>query len=41
MLCSSTSYFLRNEAEWTTSYLDEEIRVGRGATGNLFVFSRE
>lgn len=33
--------FLRNEAEWTTSYLDEEIRVGRGATGNLFVFRRE
>lgn len=32
--------FLRNEAEWTTSYLDEEIRVGRGATGNLFVFRR-
>lgn len=32
---------LRNEAEWTTSYLDEEIRVGRGATGNLFVFRRE
>ncbi|MBD1836749.1 PAP fibrillin [Coleofasciculus sp. FACHB-64] len=33
--------FLGNEAEWTTSYLDEEIRVGRGATGNLFVFRRE
>ncbi|WP_347239578.1 PAP/fibrillin family protein [Microcoleus sp. FACHB-68] len=33
--------FLRNEAEWTTSYLDEDIRVGRGATGNLFVFRRE
>lgn len=33
--------FLRNEAEWTTSYLDPEIRVGRGATGNLFVFRRE
>jgi len=33
--------FLRNEAEWTTSYLDQEIRVGRGATGNLFVFRRE
>ncbi|MBD1928353.1 PAP fibrillin [Trichocoleus sp. FACHB-90] len=33
--------FLRNQAEWTTSYLDEEIRVGRGATGNLFVFRRE
>jgi hypothetical protein len=33
--------FLRNEAEWTSSYLDEEIRVGRGATGNLFVFRRD
>lgn len=33
--------FLRNEALWTTSYLDSEIRVGRGATGNLFVFRRE
>ncbi|MDZ7961183.1 MAG: PAP/fibrillin family protein [Aulosira sp. DedQUE10] len=32
--------FLRNEALWTTSYLDSEIRVGRGATGNLFVFRR-
>lgn len=32
--------FLRNEALWTTSYLDEEMRVGRGATGNLFVFRR-
>ncbi len=32
--------FLRNEALWTTSYLDQEIRVGRGATGNLFVFRR-
>ena len=32
--------FLRNEALWTTSYLDQEIRVGRGTTGNLFVFRR-
>jgi hypothetical protein len=32
---------LRNEAVWITSYLDEEIRVGRGKTGNLFVFRRE
>lgn len=32
--------FLRNEALWTTSYLDQEVRVGRGATGNLFVFRR-
>lgn len=33
--------FLQNEAVWITSYLDAEIRVGRGATGNLFVFRRE
>ncbi|OWY63979.1 PAP fibrillin [cyanobacterium TDX16] len=33
--------FLQNEALWTTSYLDSEVRVGRGATGNLFVFRRE
>lgn len=32
--------FLRQEAQWTTSYLDEDLRVGRGATGNLFVFKR-
>lgn len=31
---------LRNEALWLTSYLDQEIRIGRGATGNLFVFRR-
>jgi hypothetical protein len=31
---------LQNEALWITSYLDEEMRVGRGATGNLFVFHR-
>jgi hypothetical protein len=33
--------FLRNEAVWITSYLDEDMRLGRGATGNLFVFRRE
>jgi hypothetical protein len=33
--------FFRNEAVWITSYLDEEIRIGRGATGNLFVFRRK
>lgn len=32
--------FLRNEAIWITSYLDEDTRIGRGATGNLFVFRR-
>ncbi|MFN6502373.1 MAG: PAP/fibrillin family protein [Nostoc sp. DedQUE01] len=33
--------FLQKEALWITSYLDEEIRVGRGATDNLFVFRRD
>lgn len=33
--------FLQKEALWITSYLDEEIRVGRGATNNLFVFRRD
>ncbi len=32
---------LRREALWITSYLDEDLRFGRGATGNLFVFRRE
>lgn len=32
---------LRSEAVWITSYLDEEIRVGRGKTLNLFLFRRE
>lgn len=32
--------WMRSEAIWITSYLDSEIRVGRGATGNLFVFRR-
>ena len=32
--------FLRNEAAWITSYLDEDTRIGRGGTGNLFVFRR-
>ena len=32
--------FLRNEALWITSYLDEDTRIGRGKTGNLFVFRR-
>ena len=32
--------FLRNEALWITSYLDENTRIGRGGTGNLFVFRR-
>jgi hypothetical protein len=33
--------FLRREALWITSYLDEDLRFGRGATGNLFVFQRQ
>lgn len=32
--------FLRQEALWTTSYLDEDLRLGRGASGNRFVFKR-
>lgn len=32
--------YLRNEALWITSYLDEKMRIGRGVTGNLFVFER-
>jgi hypothetical protein len=33
--------FWRREALWITSYLDEDLRFGRGATGNLFVFQRQ
>lgn len=32
--------WLRREASWQTSYLDFELRIGRGATGNRFVFVR-
>ena len=32
--------FFRNEASWMTSYVDEDTRIGRGGTGNLFVFRR-
>jgi hypothetical protein len=32
--------FWRNEALWRTSYLDSDMRIGRGITGNLFVFLR-
>lgn len=32
--------FMRSQAYWKTSYLDDEIRIGRGATGNIFVFLR-
>jgi len=32
--------WMRREAIWQTSYLDAELRIGRGATGNLFVFTR-
>jgi hypothetical protein len=31
---------LRAEALWVTSYLDHDLRIGRGATGNRFVFGR-
>ncbi|NJL48907.1 MAG: PAP fibrillin [Leptolyngbyaceae cyanobacterium SM2_5_2] len=33
--------FFRREALWITPYLDDDLRLGRGATGNLFVFRRE
>lgn len=33
--------FLRRDALWITSYLDDDLRFGRGVTGNLFVFRRE
>ncbi len=31
---------MRREASWRTSYLDSELRIGCGATGNKFVFVR-
>lgn len=31
---------LRRQANWRTSYLDLDLRVGRGSTGNLFLFCR-
>ncbi len=31
---------LQDSALWITSYLDEDTRIGQGATGNLFVFQR-
>ncbi len=31
---------LQSSALWITSYLDEDTRIGQGATGNLFVFKR-
>ena len=31
---------LQNSALWITSYVDEDTRIGKGATGNLFVFRR-
>ncbi|GAB4381749.1 MAG: hypothetical protein Kow00121_41010 [Elainellaceae cyanobacterium] len=33
--------FWRNQAWWRTSYLDTDLRVGRGRTGNLFVFRKQ
>ena len=40
-LTSPILEWMRSQAIWITSYLDAEIRVGRGATGNLFVFRRK
>ena len=31
---------LQSSALWITSYLDEDTRIGKGETGNLFVFRR-
>ncbi|MEB3289930.1 MAG: PAP/fibrillin family protein [Leptolyngbya sp.] len=31
---------LRRDTLWMTSYLDDDLRVGRGVTGNLFIFQR-
>lgn len=31
---------MQSTALWITSYLDADTRIGRGATGNLFVFRR-
>ncbi|PNH06282.1 hypothetical protein TSOC_007369 [Tetrabaena socialis] len=31
---------LRSRSEWCTTYLDEEVRVGRGSGGALFLFTR-
>ncbi|NEO86607.1 MAG: PAP fibrillin [Spirulina sp. SIO3F2] len=33
--------FWQREATWITSYLDHNLRFGRGATGNLFVFVKD
>lgn len=33
--------WIRREASWQTTYLDSELRIGRGATGNQFVFIRQ
>lgn len=33
--------FPSRSALWITSYLDEDLRLGRGTTGNLFVFQKQ
>lgn len=33
--------WMRREASWQTTYLDSELRIGQGATGNRFVFMRQ
>eukprot|EP00873_Tetraselmis_striata_P035026 jgi/Tetstr1/455290/TSEL_042126.t1 len=32
---------LQAEVEWCTTYCDKDFRIGRGTTGNLFVFRKE
>ncbi|MBL1178187.1 PAP/fibrillin family protein [Pantanalinema sp. GBBB05] len=33
--------WMRREASWQTTYLDSELRIGQGVTGNRFVFMRQ
>lgn len=33
--------FISPQAKWITSYLDEEIRISKGVTGNIFVFAKD
>lgn len=30
----------RGGADWFTTYLDDEVRIGRGKSGNTFLFRR-
>lgn len=39
-LSTGSSGPARSGADWATTYLDPELRVGRGRTGNAFLFRR-